>query len=193
MTEQHDAHNNFAEASPAAEAAVEAHLVVRATGFQREDWYRLLDARHAQAWSFDETRAWLERNTKLDSWWSNSIAKDYVEARGIGSVRQLSNGLFATSVARDFGIELPRIFTVLVDLQNWPTNPAPRMLLRKENERFQVVFEDASRAMLTFVEHQPGFVTVVVAHELLESAHDAELVEGYWLRLLTAMGDRLGA
>ena len=33
---------------------VEAHLVVRATGFQREDWFRLLDARNGQAMTPDE-------------------------------------------------------------------------------------------------------------------------------------------
>ena len=171
---------------------VEAHLVVRATGFQREDWYRLLDARHAQAWEFEEIARWLEANTRLDDWWSRHLAEGYIEARGIGSVRELPNGLFATSVSRDYNIELARLFTVLVDLENWPANPAPRMLLRKENERFQVAFEDASRASLTFVEHEPGYVTVVVSHELLESVRDAELVEGYWQRLLESAAIRLG-
>jgi hypothetical protein len=171
---------------------VEAHLVVRATGFQREDWYRLLDARHAQAWEFDEITRWLEGNTKLDDWWARNIAESYVAARGIGQIRELPNGLFATSVSHDFTIELARVFTVLVDLQNWPTRPEPRMLLRKENERFQVVFEDASRAMVTFVEHEPSYVTVVVAHELLETARDAELVETYWTALLTSVATRLG-
>jgi hypothetical protein len=172
---------------------IEAHLVVRATGFQREDWYRLLDARHAQAWSFEEIALWLDENTKLDDWWARNIAASYIESRGIGDVRELPNGLFATSVSRDFKIELSRLFTVLVDLESWPAQPAPRMLLRKENERFQVVFEDSSRAMITFVEHEPNYITVVVAHELLESARDAALVEGYWSRLLEAVAQRLGA
>ena len=172
---------------------IEAHLVVRATGFQREDWYRLLDARHAQAWDFEEIARWLEANTKLDDWWSRNIADSYIAARGIGDVRELPNGLFATSVSRDFKVELPRLFTVLVDLQNWPAAPAPRMLLRKENERFQVLFEDASRAMITFVEHEPSYVTVVVAHELLEAERDAQMVEAYWTRLLESVAARLGA
>ena len=172
---------------------IEAHLVVRATGFQREDWFRLLDARHAQAWEFEEIARWLEANTRLDDWWSRNIAESYIESRGIGDVRELPNGLFATSVSRDFNVQIARLFTVLVDLQTWPANPAPRMLLRKENERFQVVFEDASRAMITFVEHEPAYVTVVVAHELLETEHDAKMVEDYWTRLLESVAVRLGA
>lgn len=172
---------------------VEAHLVVRATGFQREDWFRLLDARHAQAWDFEEIARWLEANTKLDDWWSRNIAESYTASRGLGDVRALPNGTFATSVSRDFNVELARLFTVLVDLQNWPANPTPRMLLRKENERFQVVFEDASRAMITFVEHEPSYLTVVVAHELLETEHDARMVEAYWTRLLESVASRLGA
>lgn len=171
---------------------VEAHIVVRATGFQREDWFRLLDARNGQAMTPDEVVTWLQNNTKLDEWWSNSIGQAYVQARGIGQLTQTSTGLFATSVSRDFAVELPRLFTVMVDLEAWPAQPQARMILRKENERFQVVFEDASRAMLTFVEHQPGYVTVVVSHELLESQRDAELVEGFWTRLLGKVAERLG-
>lgn len=172
---------------------VEAHLVVRATGFQREDWYRLLDARNGQAMTPDEVVSWLQNNTKLDEWWSNSIGNAYVQARGIGQLTQTGTGLFATSVSRDFKIEMPRLFTVLVDLEAWPAQPQARMILRKENDRFQVVFDDASRAMLTFIEHQPGYVTVVVTHELIESERDAQLVEGFWNRLLGRVAERLGA
>lgn len=172
---------------------IEAHLVVKATGFQREDWFRLLDARKAQALTEQEIAVWLRSNTKLDDWWSENIAHSYVQSRGLETIVQGPTGLFSTSVSRDFKIELPRLFTVLVDLEAWPARPEARMLLRKENERFQVVFEDASRAMLTFIEHQPGYLTVVVNHELLESQHDAEQVEKYWMRLLELASERLGA
>ncbi len=175
------------------EAVVEAQVVVRSTGFQREDWFRLLDARKAQALTEQEIVEWLKSNTKLDEWWSAHIAHAYVEARGLQTIVQGPTGLFSTSVSRDFMIELPRLFTVMVDLEAWPAQPQARMLLRKENERFQVVFEDASRAMLTFIEHQPGYLTVVIAHELLESEHDAQMVEQFWTRLLDRVGERLGA
>ena len=175
------------------EVQIEAHLVVKATGFQREDWFRLLDARKAQALTEGEIVSWLKSNTKLDEWWSEHIAHSYVQSRGLETIVQAPNGLFSTSISRDFKIELARLFTVLVDLEAWPAQPQARMLLRKENERFQVVFEDASRAMLTFIEHQPGYLTVVVNHELLESEHDAQQVEKFWTRLLERVGERLGA
>ena len=171
---------------------VEAHLVVRATGFQREDWFRLLDARKAQALTEEEIVSWLQSNTKLDDWWSKHIAHAYIGARGLQTIVKGASGLYSTSVSRDFIIELPRLFTVLVDLEAWPAQPKARMLLRKENERFQVVFEDASRAMITFIEHQPGYLTVVVAHELLETEHDAQQVERFWTRLLDRVSERLG-
>jgi len=172
---------------------VESQVVVRATGFQREEWFKLLDARNAQALSEPEIAAWLRTNTKLDDWWSTAIAGWYVAARGLASGLQAKTGLFATAVSRDFQVELPRLFLVLVDLSAWPNEPRPRMLLRKENERFQVVFDDASRAMLTFIEHQPGYITVVVTHELIENESDIDGVEKYWTRLLDKTAERLGA
>ncbi len=175
-----------------ADPHIEAHLVVKATGFQREDWFRLLDARKAQRLSVEQIVEWLKANTKLDAWWSESIALAYVEARGIGGLGQTSSGHFSTSVSRDFEIELPRLFTVLTDLQTWPTQPAARLLSRRDNERIQVGFEDASRATLMFIEQSAKKVTVVISHELIESEHDAIQIEKYWTRLLENFAQRLG-
>lgn len=176
-----------------ADPHVEAHLVVKATGFQREDWFRLLDARKAQSLSVEAIVEWLKANTKLDAWWSESIALAYVEARGIGGLGQTASGYFSTSVSRDFAIELPRLFTVLTELQSWPSQPAARLLARRDNERIQVSFEDASRATVTFIEQAANRVTVVVSHELIESEHDAVQIEKFWNRLLEGFAQRLGA
>lgn len=175
-----------------ADPHVEAHLVVKATGFQREDWFRLLDARKAQTLATAEIVEWLKANTKLDDWWSESIALAYVESRGIGGLAQTSNGHFSTSVSRVFAIELPRLFTVLTELQTWPNQPAARLLARRDNERIQVGFEDASRATLMFIEQSATKVTVVISHELIESEHDAIHIEKYWTRLLESFAQRLG-
>ncbi len=175
-----------------ADPHVEAHLVVKATGFKREDWFRLLDARKAQSLSTPEIIEWLQTNTKLDAWWSESIAVAYVEARGIGGLGQTPSGHYSTSISRNFAIELPRLFTVLTDLQAWPAQPAARLLARRDNERIQVSFEDASRATITFIEQSASEVTVVVSHELIESEHDARQIEKFWNRLLESFAQRLG-
>ena len=190
MTDKRELPNT--EDPATADPDVAADVVVAATGFQREEWFALLDARGGRLLDAAGASAWLLANTKLGEWWSRSLGVAYARARGAEHELREQRGHFAVSVDRQFAAEVARVYTVLADTADWPFGPRAWPLVLRENSRIQVTFADSSRAELTLLPGVSGGSSVLLRHELLPGRRDAELARDFWRRLLAWVGQRLG-
>lgn len=88
--------------------------------------------------------------------------------------------------------QLARVFLILGDISQWPTEHNPRMLVRKDLERVTIAFDDMTRASVKFL--SAGEATeIVVLHELCKSQDQVDSWRNYWFTLIESLKSRLGA
>lgn len=89
-----------------------------------------------------------------------------------------------------FEVSLPRLVTVLNDVESWNIEDRPRLLLAKP-DRIQLAFEDGTRAIIDWVVEAP-IVKIRIVHELLNKVEaDLEPRAHWWKTLLEQLHNRL--
>jgi len=180
----------FKRGLPPIDPHIEADTVVKETGHQREEWFKLLDEQQAFIWTPKQIVAWLKKRTKLSDWWAESIGLAYVEARGIGKVSEQPTGRFTFTMKREFDVEMSRLFTVLNDVQSWAVFDRPRVLTAKGG-KISFAFDDKTRAHIQFVSKDGGAIVVQVQHELIPSEAGIKPRDLYWREVLAGVQRRL--
>lgn len=180
----------FKRGLPPIDPHIEADTVVKETGHQREEWFKLLDEQQAFIWTPKQIVAWLKKRTKLSDWWAESIGLAYVESRGIGKVSEQPTGRFTFTMKREFDVEMSRLFTVLNDVQSWAVFDRPRVLTAKGG-KISFAFDDKTRAHIQFVAKDAGAIVVQVQHELIPSEAGIKPRDLYWREVLAGVQRRL--
>ena len=180
----------FKRGLPPIDPHIEADTVVKETGHQREEWFKLLDEQQAFIWTPKQIVAWLKKRTKLSDWWAESIGLAYVESRGIGKVSEQPTGRFTLTMKREFDVEMSRLFTVLNDVQSWAVFDRPRVLTAKGG-KISFAFDDKTRAHIQFVAKDAGAIVVQVQHELIPSEAGIKPRDLYWREVLAGVQRRL--
>ena len=175
---------------PPIDPHIEADKVVKETGHQREEWFKLLDEQQAFIWTTKQIIAWLKKRTKLNDWWSESLGVAYVEARGLAKTSQPPTGRFTFTMKREFDVELSRLFTVLTDVQSWAVFDRPRVLTAKGG-KISFAFDDKTRAHAQFVVKDGGAIVLQVQHELIPSEAGIKPRDLYWREVLSGVQRRL--
>ena len=94
--------------------------------------------------------------------------------------------VFETS--QSFDCDPARLFNILGDIQQWPSEGEPRMLKRREVELVQLAFADATRAKLTLQRLESGGGTLVaVEHDLCVDLAQVNHWREYWKELFEAL------
>ena len=102
------------------------------------------------------------------------------------------NGLRQFELSFRIAVPLSRIFVILGDISQWPTEQEPRMLVRKELDRVTMAFGDMTRASVSF--NSAGESTdIVVFHELCKNQQQVDGWRDYWFTLIENLKKRLGA
>lgn len=76
------------------EHAVGDDAVRERTGRTRQEWFALLDAAGASAWTHARIAAWLGDEHGVDAWWCQSITVAFEQARGTRAPGQRPDGTF---------------------------------------------------------------------------------------------------
>ncbi|MFM5904078.1 MAG: hypothetical protein ACKOOD_03215 [Microbacteriaceae bacterium] len=87
-------------------------------------------------------------------------------------------------------VTLGRLFLVLGDIGQWPSQGSPRLLVRKENERLTISFDDLTRASVHF-RTIGEFTELAIRHELCIDDQQVERWKAYWQALVTDLNERL--
>lgn len=180
----------FRRGLPPIDPHIEADKVLKETGHQREEWFKLLDEQQAFIWTTRQIVAWLKKRTKLNEWWAESIGQAYVEARGLGKTSQQPTGRFTLTLKREFNVELSRLFTVLNDVQSWAVFDRPRVLTTKGG-KISFAFDDRTRAHIQFVAKDGGPIVIQVQHELIPTEAGIKPRDLYWREVLNGVQRRL--
>jgi len=180
----------FRRGLPPIDPHIEADKVLKETGHQREEWFKLLDEQQAFIWTTRQIVAWLKKRTKLNEWWAESIGQAYVEARGLGKTSQQPTGRFTLTLKREFDVELSRLFTVLNDVQSWAVFDRPRVLTTKGG-KISFAFDDRTRAHIQFVAKDGGPIVIQVQHELIPTEAGIKPRDLYWREVLNGVQRRL--
>lgn len=180
----------FRRGLPPIDPHIEADKVLKETGHQREEWFKLLDEQQAFIWTTRQIVAWLKKRTKLNEWWAESIGQAYVEARGLGKTSQQPTGRFTLTLKREFDVELSRLFTVLNDVQSWAVFDRPRVLTTKGG-KISFAFDDRTRAHIQFVAKDGGPIVIQVQHELIATEAGIKPRDLYWREVLNGVQRRL--
>ena len=180
----------FKRGLPPIDPNIEADTVVKETGHQREEWFKLLDEQQAFIWTTRQIVAWLKKRTKLNEWWAESIGQAYVDARGLGKTSQQPTGRFTFTMKREFDVEMSRLFTVLNDVQSWAVFDRPRVLTTKGG-KISFAFDDRTRAHIQFVAKDAGPIVIQVQHELIPSEAGIKPRDQYWREVLNGVQRRL--
>ena len=180
----------FRRGLPPIDPHIEADKVLKETGHQREEWFKLLDEQQAFIWTTRQIVAWLKKRTKLNEWWAESIGQAYVEARGLGKTSQQPTGRFTLTLKREFEVELSRLFTVLNDVQSWAVFDRPRVLTTKGG-KISFAFDDRTRAHIQFVAKDGGPIVIQVQHELIPTEAGIKPRDLYWREVLNGVQRRL--
>jgi hypothetical protein len=175
---------------PPIDPHIEADKVVKETGHQREEWFKLLDEQQAFIWTTKQIVSWLKKRTKLNDWWAESLGLAYVEARGLGKVSQQPTGRFTFTTKREYDIEMSRLFTVLNDVQSWAVFDRPRVLSAKGG-KISLAFDDKTRAHMQFVVKDGGAIIVQIQHELIPTEAGIRPRDLYWREVLNGVQRRL--
>jgi hypothetical protein len=180
----------FRRALPPIDPHIEADKVVKETGHQREEWFKLLDEQQAFIWTTKQIVSWLKKRTKLNDWWAESLGLAYVEARGLGKMSQQPTGRFTFTLKREYDIEMSRLFTVLNDVQSWAVFDRPRVLSAKGG-KISLAFDDKTRAHMQFVVKDGGTIIVQIQHELIPTEAGIKPRDLYWREVLNGVQRRL--
>lgn len=180
----------FRRGLPPIDPHIEADKVVKETGHQREEWFKLLDEQQAFIWTTKQIVAWLKKRTKLNDWWAESLGLAYVEARGLGKMSQQPTGRFTFTMKREYDIEMSRLFTVLNDVQSWAVFDRPRVLTAKGG-KISLAFDDKTRAHMHFVVKDGGKIIVQIQHELIPTEAGIKPRDLYWREVLNGVQRRL--
>jgi hypothetical protein len=178
----------FRRGLPPIDPHIEADKVVKETGHQREEWFKLLDEQQAFIWTTKQIIAWLKKRTKLNDWWAESLGLAYVEARGLGKMSQQPTGRFTFTMKREYDIEMSRLFTVLNDVQS--VFDRPRVLSAKGG-KISLAFDDKTRAHIQFVVKDGGKIIVQIQHELIPAEAGIKPRDLYWREVLNGVQRRL--
>ena len=158
--------------------------VQRSTGRGRGEWFALLDAWGASGRQYREIADWLMGEHDLSRWWAQKLIVEYEQARGLRPPGVRPNGTFEVSTSRTVAVPVARLFDAFVNerqRKKWLRNG--RMSRRTSQPGLSARFdwEDGStRVNVSFIEKGPSKAMVVVAHERLRDADEAETTKAMW-------------
>lgn len=91
-----------------------------------------------------------------------------------------------------FSCDPARLFNILSDIHQWPTEGEPRMLKRREVDLVQLAFADATRATLNIARSETGTGTQVqLEHDLCVSLDQVNHWRDYWNEFFSSVRSRV--
>lgn len=162
------------------------------TGRGWEEWFGLLDEWGAGERPHREIARWVADELRIEplAWNAQAITTSYERARGGRAVGEHPNG-FAVSASKTVAVPVERLFDAFVDessRRRWLPDGRlrERTATRPKSARFDWE-EGESRVHVTFLEKGEAKSTVVVSHERLADAREAERTKAYWRERVGAL------
>src|SRR5689334_22384135 len=96
--------------------------VLEATGWDRKQWFRVLDAWGAVTRTHRDIAAWLMSDRGIENWWAQTLTVDYERARGLRQLGSKRDGNFSVTASVTVEVSAKRAFEAFVEAkvrQRW--------------------------------------------------------------------------
>ena len=152
------------------------------TGKTWGEWFEALDAAGAQALSHPEIVTLVRKEPKASSWWQQTVAMEYEQARGLPVVQDKPE-VFQVSVSKTFEIPAGTAFLMFHDpmmRKRWWKEASFRMRKATGNKSIILDWDGDTEVVITFVSKSANKTQVTVQHSKLAGAADSKRQRAYW-------------
>lgn len=158
--------------------------IERATGRDRDGWFRVLDDWGARGRPYREIAGWLTGEHGMSNWWAQKLIVEYEQARGLREPGVRPDGTFEIGVSKTLASAAEQAYAAF-------TEPALRSqwlpdesLTEREGRRPGKVLRfdraDGTRIAVQFDAQSSGKVAVTVQHQRLPDLAAAGAAKAYW-------------
>jgi hypothetical protein len=165
--------------------------VERATGRDRDGWFKVLDAWGAVGRSYREISDWLIGEHGLSRWWAQKLIVEYEQERGVRRPGVRRNGTFEVSASRTVAVPLGRVFDAFVNTRKrkrWLTDAAMSLSDSRPGRSARFLWEDGStRVTVSFLDKGSSKSTVTVSHDRITAAKQAQREKARWKERLVEL------
>lgn len=162
-----------------------------ATGRDRDEWFALLDKWGAPGRPYREISDWLTGKHAISRWWAQKLIVEYEQERGLRSPGARRNGTFEVSASKTLAVPVGDLFDAFVNPRrrnSWLTDGKMKLQDSTARRSARFAWEDGeSRVKVDFERKDSTRSTVVVAHDKLTKAGDAQEMKTRWRERLNEL------
>ena len=159
-----------------------------ATGKKWEAWFSILDRWDAREGKHGETVGFLMDEHDVPGWWARSITVRYQRARGMRLKHQQADG-FTILASKTIAVPIDVLFDASANPRSrkkWLTDGTMSLRASQSGHTARFDWGDGStRLSASFIDKGPSKSAVVVAHERLPHADEAETTKLSWRERLS--------
>jgi hypothetical protein len=165
--------------------------VQRATGRTRHEWFALLDRWGAVGRNYREIADWLMGKHGISKWWAQKLIVEYEQERGVREPGVRRNGTFEVSASKTVGVPVEQVFDAFVNAhrrKRWLTDGTMSLRDSQPGRSARFQWEDGStRINVAFERKGPSKSTVVVSHDRITGAKQAQSAKAQWRERLVEL------
>lgn len=158
--------------------------IERATGRDRDEWFRVLDEWGAPERPYRDIAGWLTGEHGMSNWWAQKLIVEYEQARGLREPGVRPDGTFEAGVSKTLAVPAERAYAAFTEPQlrsRWL--PGESLTERAGSRPGRLVrFDraDGTRVVVQFDVQPSGKCAVAVQHQRLPDVEAAEAAKSYW-------------
>lgn len=165
--------------------------IQRATGRERAEWFKMLDAWGAVGRPYREISNWLTGEHDLSRWWAQKLIVEYEQERGVRPPGVRRDGTFEVSASKTVGVPLEQVFDAFVNTRRrkrWLTDATMSLSDSRPGSSARFLWEDGStRVTVSFLDKGPSKSTVMVSHDRITGSKRAQSAKARWKQRLVEL------
>lgn len=157
--------------------------VERATGRDRDGWFNELDGWGAVGRSYREIFDWLTGEHELSRWWAQKLTVEYEQERGVRSPGVRRNGTFEVSASKTVGVPVEGAFEAFVNprkRKNWLADTTMSLSDSRPGRSAHFLWDGSTRVTVSFLDKGSTKSTIVVSHDRIVGAEQAQIAKTRW-------------
>ena len=173
-------------------ARISDEAVKAKTGKDWRQWFAILDKVGAAKMSHKEIAQYLYDRLGVPGWWSQMVAVEYEQGRGLRKRHQKADG-YAVSTSRTFEAQVSSIYKVWIDEKLRSKWLKDRIIITKAttNKSIRITWPDNTHIDVYFYSKSKTKSQVAVQHSKLGSSAQVERARSRWKVALERLSDVL--
>ncbi len=166
------------------------------TGKVWQEWFELLDSAGAAKMGHTELARYLREKHVVAPWWSQMVANTYEQARGKRQKHELPEG-YQIGVSKTFERPVPDLYAARDNARirkQWLDENGLEFRKATLNKSLRITWVDGKTSVdVDFYPKGDNKCQMVVQHQKLPNAQEAERMKAYWKEALERLQSRIRA